>query len=353
MAWLDDYLDAFSATVSASDAGGWTPFDPYTIYPYLAQQWLDRLWAAFETAKQKSLGANELAKGFLGSLAPREEISVIIFMAKSCNYDKEKTMKILEWLNEILCAKATEDPYGLNSNKIHANEDVKQMQTLLPFHQVDILQAKEIGKLTHACRELSYGLYTDYNFFQWFDTFGPYPAGENRQLLLHAFTNFAPTELFPQYSEFNPNNVYIYAIYEGAEIKLDQWSHPTSSGSLPQKMKKAFILSHTKIIEKPQDLIALRETMENAAVSQGKWVKSLDFEAQKQWELQTHCYMWRDFFNILGLNWKPTAEMMDAVKGKPLLNANYPKFETLEEKKQFWKKLFDPRNDFFLEGLKQ
>lgn len=351
--WLDDYFEAYTATLTASDYGGWQPFDPFTFWPVYGRQWLDRLWQAKETAQQQGKTPTDLSKGFLGLVTLRIELHTVPLMAKSCNYDKEKTMKLMNWFNDILCAKASEDPYGFNSTKIHEYDDVKQMLTLLPFHTAAEGEAREIAKLAHACKELSWSLYTDFHYTQWFEIFGPYDAGNGKQLLLQAFTNFEPKEIWPDYAGFEPNNVYIYTVYEGAEIKLDQWSHATSTGQLPAKMRKVFILAHTKIIETPEQLKELRERMEAAAVSQGQRVKQMDFEGQKQWLVNAHCYTYRDLFNLLGLDWKPSVEMLEVVKGKPLLTVEYPEFKTLEEKKEFWKKLFDPRDDFFLEGLKQ
>jgi hypothetical protein len=47
-------------------------------------------------------------------------------------------------------------------------------------------------------------------------------------------------------------------------------------------------------------------------------VKKFDFEKQKRMYLFQMCYQFKNFFEHLGLNWKPSRQMLDQVKNKKL-----------------------------------
>ncbi len=352
MQWIDKILRSYANAVSASDPNGWAGFNCINFWPYYAKPRLDRLWCAYEKAQEKNLAPSDLTKCFLGPLFLRQEIINLFFNAKSCNYDKEKTMKIATWMKDILVAKCSGDPFGFESVKILKPDDIAYLMKMFPFRTVEVNEAREAGKLIHACEELSWSYFFDWNYWQYFEVYGPYKLPNNHSLLLRAFTDFAPGEVWPQAVNFVPSTIYVYTIYKDVDVKLDFWSHVITRDNLPQKMTRLLVLEHGKIVNNIEELIALRKKMEVAAVIQGKLFRSLNFEELKQKEIETHCYTYRDLCKLLELEWKPTKEMLDCVRGKPLLNYQLPKQETIEEEKIFWKKLHDPRNDFFPQELK-
>ena len=352
MSWTDELLDSFGNAIAASDSGGWQPFNPFLLWPHYAVPWMDRLWTAYEKAQEKNLQPLDLTKCFLGPLFLRQELSEVMFFAKSSNYDREKTKKLLDWLHEILLAKCTEDPYGFNSTKILKPDDVGYLMKMFPFRLVDEAEAREAGKLIHACEELSWSYFYDWIYWQCFEIYGPYQLPNNQVLLLRAFTDFSPGEIWPHAANFEPSTVYVYTIYKDVDLKLDFWSHVVTRDSLPQKMTKLLVLEHGRILDTRKQLKTLREKMEVAAVMQGKRFSELSFEELKMREVTTRCYVYRDLFAKLELDWRPSAGMLDAVKEKPLINYKFPTLATPEERKKFWVKLHDPRDGFFPAELK-
>ncbi len=352
MQWIDQLLDSFSNTKSTSDSASWSPFNPFLLWSYYAKPWMDKLWTAYEKSQEKGFTPEDLTKCFLGPLFLRQGLSEIMLFSKICNYDKEKTMKILNWFNDILVSKCTEDPYGFNSTKILTKDDVAYLMKMFPFRPVEENEAKEASKLIHACEELSWSYYFDWIYWQCFEIYGPYELPNNRKLVLRAFTDFAPEELWLHARGFEPSTVYIYTIYENTDMKLDFLSHVITRDSLPQKMTHAMVIEHGKIFTTKEQLVELRKKIEIAAVMQGKRLAELSFEDLKAREIATRHYAYRDLFKKLELDWKPASEILETVKGKQLVNYKFPSFETQEEKKVFWKKLYDPRDSFFPTELK-
>ncbi len=352
MQWIDQVLKSYGNAIAASDSAGWQPFDYFGIWPYYAQLWMDRLWTAYEKAQEKKLEPNDLTKCFLGPLFLRQELVNVMFYSKSCGYDKEKTTKLLNWLNSILIVKCSEDPYGFNSTKILSGEDVAYLLKMFPLRPVDEKEGKEVGKLIHACEELAWSYFFDWNYWQCFEVYGPYELPNNRKMMLRAFTDFAPSEVWPTATGFEPSTVYIYTIYQATDVKLDYWSHVITQDNLPEKMTNLMIIKHGKILDTFDEMVELRKQMEIAAVMQGKRFKDLSFEEQKAKEIETHCYVYRDLFTKLELDWRPTNTMLESVKNKPPLAYKTPEFKTAEERKEFWIKLHDPREAFFPEELK-
>lgn len=352
MEWIDQVLDSYGNTISVSDMGGWSGFNYFGFWPYYAKPWMDRMWNAYEKAQEKKLEPIDLTRCFLGPLFLRQELINIFFFAKSSNYDKEKTMKLATWFKDILVAKCTEDPYGVNSVKILTHDDIAYLIKMFPFRHVEEPEAREAAKLIHACEALSWSYYFDWNYWQCFEAYGPYKLPNNHTLLLRAFTDFAPGEVWPHAVNFEPSTVYVYTIYKDVDVKLDYWSHVNTKDNLPAKMTKLLVLEHGKIIDNIEQLTVLRKKMEVAAVMQGKRFQQLSFEQLKQKEIETHDYTYRDLFKMLDMDWRPPQEVLDSVKNKPLLTFKFPQLNTFEERKEFWKKLHDPRDDFFLPELK-
>ncbi len=354
MQWIDQLLSSFGNTISQSDASGWSGFNYFTFWPYYAKPWMNQLYSAYEKAQEKQLTPSDLKKCFLGPLFLRQELVNTMFFAKSCNYDKEKTMTLLSWFKDILFEKCSEDPFGFNSTKILTRDDVAYLMKMFPFRQVEQKEAREAAKLIHACEELSWSYFFDWNYWQCFEVYGPYELPNNRKLLLRAFTDLAPAEVWPHAVNFEPSTIYVYTVYKDVvDVTLDFWSHVNTKDNLPAKMTYLLVLEHGRIVNNFAELTALVKKMEVAAVMQGKrFQELLSFEELKQKEIQTRYYAYRYLFNLLELDWRPPQAVLENVKDKPLLNFKFPEMNTVEERKTFWKKLHDPRDSFFLPELK-
>ena len=56
----------------------------------------------------------------------------------------------------------------------------------------------------------------------------------------------------------------------------------------------------------------------------------------------------KKIFSLVGLDWRPTQEMIEAVKGKPYADNNFWEIpDDQEDKENYFLKLYDPRKDFF------
>ncbi|MFH1246965.1 MAG: hypothetical protein V1644_01160, partial [Candidatus Micrarchaeota archaeon] len=303
MEWIDEILENYSNAISTSDPSSWSGFNYFNTWPYYAEHRLNRLWKMYEKCQEKKLTPSDLTKCFLGPLFLRQEIVNTMFFSKCCDYDKEKTMKLITWFKDILVAKCSEDPYGKNSTKILTHDDVAYLIKMFPFHHVEENEAREAGKLIHACEALSWSYFFDWNYWQCFEVYGPYKLPHNHTLMLRAFTDFAPSDVWPTAVNFEPSTVYVYTVYKDCDVKLDFWSHVNTNDNLPQKMTKLLVMEHGRILNNIEQLTELRKKVEVVAVMQGKRFKEMTFEETKIKEIETHCYTYRDLCKLLEMEW--------------------------------------------------
>lgn len=352
MQWFDQILKSSNAAIELNGNLHYTPFNPYTsLWPLYSKEWLDWLYVAFEKSKQKNSTNRELAFGFLGPQIIRKTLVDVAFMSKACSYDKKKTEQLLTWLKDILLEKCTGDPFGFESNQVLSKEDLKYLMQMFPFHPPVEGEAQAAMQLVKNCEAL-----TQVNFLwntqEWLDTYGPYTLPSGRKIMLHAFTNFEPVEIFPHAAGFDPSTIYIYSIHDNAEIKVDYYGRTNNKSPLAETMTSLLIFEHGRLVKDQTRIIQLNALLQEEAQKQAMRMQALDAEQLKEKEVELHCYMYRELFKLLELDWKPTQEMKNAVKDKALLKFETPAFENEKEKREYWSKILNPNEDFFPKELK-
>lgn len=344
MSWIDQFIKSYTQAVSDSDEEGWYPFDPYLFYPYFADLFLEKLIRAQKKAEERNISVKELAKTFAGPITLRGEIQFLFLDVKGSNYFQTREGgSLLDFFHNILKAKCTSDIYGFKSARIHTAPEIKRIAKSTPWQKPNLKQAQEVGKLISACSHLSWALYTDYCYLQWYEIFGPYELSQNRTLLIRQYSNFRPKEVWPHFKKFPYQSVNIYTIYKNVSIELDQWSHLKSKDNLIVAMENIAIKVNSRLVNDFKTINKIRKTIERSAQNLQNRFQKMDFEALKKKVVELRYYMYKDFFSKVGMSWRPEKEVWEKIKNKKLLPRKYPRFKNTDHAKKYWSQFIDPR----------
>jgi len=345
--WLDDYLNAFAKTVTNSDAAGWMPFDYHRFYAHVSDLMLDRWLTVVDRLRQSRRSAVEIGKTLGGPLTLRFQLifTNLFHIQAADRRDDPDAWQALEFLNDVVRTGNSDDPYGHTSAHIHTPQEIEHLRQSILWQEATPASRQEITRLLSAATHLAWALYGDYCYMNWYEIFGPYPLPGNRQLLIRAFTNFTPSEVWSETADFPVHNLTLYQIFKDTDIQLDQWSHTTATTTIGQRLEQWSLIVDGKPLTDLQRIREIRRQMEQGASQQYQRFAGLSFEEQKQKILELEGYGLKNLFALAEVDWRPTPEMLDRIRGKPLLPDKYPKFETQEEARKWWKLFADPRTE--------
>ncbi len=347
MRWVNDFLDAVDKGFAGMDLSTFKPIDCFDIFPLYAKEGTNRILKIIENAKGHDI--RELAKNMHSPSVIRVEMILALIKARVANIEHEKFVKIAKFYNSLLKALCLDDYYAKNGkNIVHTKEEIKKIIPNLKVadHQI----AKELGKLSNSCYHLAYGLYSDINPQICYENFGPYDVseefGDGYSLVIKQFQNLKPTELWgSKTDDLSYEKIRIYCIYKDVNFSMDATSHVNFEGDLISGLKHFAVEVDGKIVD---DISQVKQTTEKIglkAMEMWNHLTSFDFETAKIKYLEQRCYNYIGVCKMLGLDWKPTTEMLEAVKDKQLAKDYWPEFKNDEEGARFWRMLVDPRVD--------
>ena len=180
-----------------------------------------------------------------------------------------------------------------------------------------------------------------------YENYGPYKEN-NKILVIKQFQNLKPIEVWEEIKDFPYQKVKIYCLYENVEFAINNVSQPYFKGDVINGLKQFALEINGELVE---DLETIKEAKEKIGLKAGEmWdtLTNLDFEEAKVKYLEQRSFGFINLCRKLGLYWKPTAEMLAAVKDKQLNKNFWPRFNDPEEEILFWRNVLDPRIDFKL-----
>ena len=345
MEWVNDFLDAVDKGFSGMDLSTFKPIDCFDIFPLYAKEGVNRILKIIENAKGHDI--KELAKKMHSPSVIRVEMILALIKARVANIEHEKFVKIAEFYNSLLKALCLEDYYAKDGkNIVHTKKEVKQV--IVNLKVADSQIAKELGKLSNSCYHLAYGLYSDINPQICYENFGPYNVseefGEGHILVIKQFQNLKPIELWgSKVEDLSYDKVKIYCVYKDVNFSMDAASHANFKGDLINGLKHFAVEIDGRLIENLSEVKQATEKIGLKSMEMWTHLTSLDFETAKKKYLEQRCYNYVNICKILGFDWKPTTDMLEAVKDKQLAKGYWPEFKSDEGGARFWRMLVDPR----------
>jgi len=346
MKWIDEFLEAVSKGLAGMDFSTLKPIDCFEMFPLYAQEGHKRLLKIIETASKQDL--KEIADRMHSPSVIRVEMLFALVKARLAKTDKNTLLKIAEFYNALLQEICLEDHYAKNGkNLIHTQEQVSKIAGNLKV--ADSETAKILGKLSNACYHLAYALYSDINPQICYDSFGPYDVsdifGKGHILVIKQFQNLKPVELWGDKVKDIPfDKIKLHCVYKDVEFSVDNASHTQYKGDVINGLKYFGVEVDGQFVD---DLFLIKEATDTIGIKSVEiWqaLTNLDFESGKVKFLEQRCYNYVHLCKRLGLDWRPTNEMLEAVKRKPLAKGFWPVLEA-ESGALFWSILIDPRVD--------
>lgn len=346
MQWVDDFLDAVVKGFAGMDFGiKFKPIDCFEIFPLYAKEGVDRILNILENAKNQDM--KELASKIHSPSVLRIEMFLVLIKAKLANVDEEKLVQIAEFYNSLLRTLCLEDYYAKDGkNIIHTKKEIKQFIDNLKVADPKI--AEELGRLSNSCYHLAYGLYSDNNPQICYENFGPYDVsdefGEGHILVIKQFQNLKPIELWGSKIEDLPyDKIRVYCVYKDLIFFMDAASHANFEGDLISGLKHFAVEIDGRVIGDLSEVRQATEKIGLKAMEMWSHLTGLDFETAKKKYLEQRCYNYVSLCKVLGIDWRPTKEMLEAVKDKQLAKGYWPEFSVPESETAFWRLLIDPR----------
>lgn len=345
--WIDEYLNSVENCFRSFAISTVRPIDWSLFHPYYADLMIKKLFQAIKRQKELGISFTELASTFQSPTLVGYELLYALLDAKSAGLKKEERLKLVDFFNNLLKAKCKRDRYLFESSIVHTQKEIKKIYQKTPWRKAIPEISDLLGKITSALYSLVWGLFADAYPNQGREIFGPYKIGR-RILLMRTYFNLKNNELWTKAKKFKYNKIIIYSIYKNITIKLNLFNHILTKKNLPFHLVSWAFSVDGKFIKSIDELEELKRYLTRIAIFQYKKLQSLeDLQLNKKF-IEMRLHEFRDFFKKLKMDWRPSKEMIRRVRGRKMLPNKFPKFKTISQKLKFWRRLLDPRDDFFI-----
>ncbi|MFH1316923.1 MAG: hypothetical protein ABII01_05375 [Candidatus Woesearchaeota archaeon] len=320
------------------------PINPFAFHPLFDKQWINKIELAFDTAKSKDISIKEIANNIPGISNLRAQLYFFLLDLKSSKTEEERRKKLSKFIHDIILAKVKNDPHAHHSNIMHSSIELNSIMKK-DFTNGNPEISKVLGRLYTACYHLVNGLYTDFYTDFSAENFGPYHLDNDHILVIKHFHDLRPLLVWPDLK--TPcKTVTIYTIYKDIEFSCEAIScHSHYKGDPITGLTKFLVEADGKMINDLESIKQLSQSISLLSVEQWKKLTSMNKELLKRKCLFMRCYIMKPLFDHLGIDWRPTPEMIDAVKDKEFVFNlfNPPK----DNQDDYWKKVLDPELDTF------
>ena len=173
---------------------------------------------------------------------------------------------------------------------------------------------------------------------------GAYDLGENKILVIKHFEDLRPSLLWE--TKAPCKRLTIYCVYNEVKFMCDAVScHSQYEGDPIQGLKSYLVEVNGIPVTDHQEIGKIKDRIELLAVEQWKKLIQQDREELKRKGVFMRCYVFKDLFELVGMDWKPAPEMLEAVKGKKFAMTiwNPPP----ENQGEYWRKILDPTEEVY------
>lgn len=352
-ALIEEYLEAIGRDWVAMDFRTFSEtVDVFSYDPLIAEPWTRLrtipMLDAIESAEMSPKQAGSLLHN--NPSAIRNFLNFDLLRAKYARFGVPVYMRIFKFYSNVLSAVCLEDIFVKNKkNIVHKDTEIAKMVARCEPANPEI--ARKLGKLANACYNLSYGLYSDMNCQLVYDNLGPYYQPDGRMFAVKIFHNLKPTELWSETSSLPVKDIDIGALFEGVTLEVDMATHPIYSGDQINGLRGWWCVADGRHID-DKEIDTLRQAIEQKSVEIYMKYKALNLEAKKELYWHQHAWSYKKLFDILGLDWRPSQEIVLAGRGKPLFQ-NWQIPEDKNKQAELFQKIWDPRIEIPKEAYQQ
>lgn len=356
MKWLDLWMESIAVSLGNMDLGTLEPFNFDNFHPLYSKHWIERFRLAIKKRRQMDVSFARLANRITGPSHLRAQYYFLLADLKFAKTPKKERIEIARFIDKILEHKSKKDRYGFNSNIVHTKEEINSLCKKIKFSKATPEIARFLGKLFTAAYHLVNGLYTDIYTDYGIENKGQYNGdynvskifGPGHILVIKSFHDLKPMDIWPEIRNSPCKTLNIYTIYKDVKFKCDSIScHSVYEGDPINGLVYYAVGVDGVLINSTEKLDKIRKVLELCATEQWQRLVNQDKEEFKIKGLLQRGYIFKDMFELLGIDWKPSKEMIEAVKGKPIKSVFSSVPEKEDERREFWRKFFDPRLEVY------
>lgn len=302
----------------------WGPVNAYAVFALLNGSGMSKIHQAIIKVKKQGKTIGEVAKCFPSPSSLRAAIYFTIVEYQSSKpKDKNKFKEVLEFLLDILRHLIKRDLFAYKSNIAHSELEIGKILTNIKWQSANPTIARDLGKFYNSLWSLVFALYRDFFPQDSHEIFGPYDAsnkfGDGSILLVKYFPKIRSIELWPEMSRLKYSEVKIYQVYKNVEFSCEVVGmHSLYEGDLINGLRAYSVEADGKLVDTNEEIKELTDYFVQVAVEQSSAYDRMSKEELKKKVLEWLCYQYVDFFRLAEMDWRPTAKMIAAVKGKPV-----------------------------------
>lgn len=347
--WLDEFLNSLQQALGFMDLSTLQPTSWRHFQPLIAREWLEWFWRIIEAREKLNVPFESLAKIFEPDLC-REHLLFTLEDLKTARWPREKRLVVADFLYQILRAQMPQgDEFGLHgTTRRHTPAEIEQMLKK-PFVAGTPLTARRLGKLYNGAYNLGAALYLDFYMGKAIENYGPYPLGGGKILVIKDMRYLRPVEIWPDINTPADRLVW-YAVYENVKFATDMIAcHTRYEGDPIHGLRQWRLERDGREVNTAEEI----ETLSSQLAETGKqqWISLLAMPQPQLLEkaVWIRCYIFKRVCELLGLDWRPTGELISAVDGKTLAHGWQTWRQPTEEQayRAYWRKILDPRIDFY------
>lgn len=312
----------------------------YSYDPLIAKSWTKRILKMIDDCEKSQLSYRKIASLFPNMSQLRCTMTFDLWMSKYSKTSPKDREKIFQFYSSLLNAYCLEDSFAFEKNIIHSQKQIRKLATKLKSASPMI--AKTLGRLVSACYHLGFAMYSDMNPQSVYENYGPYYYDKGI-IAIKEFGNLRAKGLWPESQIVPCNFIKICCFYKNVTMTVDLTSHVVYKGDLINNLRKF----NLEIDGKEYPVTRLNEIskiIEKAAINIFKKFQSLDFESYKQKYFFQKAYVYKNLYEKLGQNWRPSEDILSEARNKPHYKVNWPKDKN--KQKEMIRKILDPRIDY-------
>ncbi|MCW6159491.1 MAG: hypothetical protein LVQ95_00155 [Candidatus Micrarchaeales archaeon] len=294
-------------------------FDALGPYYYLLSQEreqaaVEKIGLNFKNPKKVSIDPGQI----------RSLLITALLYGKIFRLKKKRYMKVVNFYRKILEAYSPEDPFSYHgTNKMYNKEEVSRITKRLKWQQNNPEALREVNKLLASLASITYAIYNDFFPCLGREFHGPYDVskafGKGTCMISRDYFNIKPTHLWKHCKNYKYKSVNVLGIYRNLKIKFDFWGNYISLDDMNRKLLYYAVIVDGKQASTPKRIKEISEYLAKKTVEQVRRVDRMSFEQTKlQFQKMAESFF-KEMYDAAGIDWRPTREMKEKIKGKKLL----------------------------------
>jgi len=336
--WIDEYADAFYSSLQNHDTRVHMPFNGWNFYPLFGEHFVEKVHEAVVRLEEKGLKVSDVAHKLPIHASMKFKYPELVLSFKSAKTRPHVVRKVSDFFVEAVRHRATEDGLWLN-NRLKEHDGVRLAREK-KFAHGSREHASEVGKIITGCATLGHGLYNDFCVDLTYDVYGPYDVselyGKGSELIIRSFPDLAPKDLWKG-KKFPFRSITVYTVFKKMNARpMYVPCQLVYEKSTRNQFTHFQVEIDGEFATDLAELKVIRDKLLKYASELYVEYQSFGFERHKEFWLWQLCYQLKPLFDVAGVDWKPSKEMVEAVRGRELVPI-LQKYQI--PRKEFYKKM--------------